>query len=141
MDSPSTNPSPGALRLTFRYDGDHVELVSSQRVEMLLPPSHQLDLPKPQAGFSFEVRDSGGKALYRRVIHPPIRTSVEVFEEDGSIRREPVDKPSGIFVLLVPELDQGDSLVLLGSPEGAEAARVREIARIQLQRPPGRAQS
>lgn len=36
---PETRPYTKALRLTFDYEGSNVKLVSTQRVDMILPPA------------------------------------------------------------------------------------------------------
>ena len=136
MDNLPTPAPNRALRMTFRYDGDKLELVSTQRVEMILPPSHPLESPESPATFSFAVRNAAGQRLYRRMIHPPIQTDAEVFDPDGSIRRVPVGRPSGTFVLLVPDVPEGDSLVLVGPRPGAQSAAPHELATFSLRRPP-----
>ncbi len=136
MDNLPAPPPNRALRMTFRYDGDKLELVSSQRVEMILPQSHPLDAPESPATFSFAVRDAAGRRLYRRLINPPIQTDAEVFHPDGSIRRVPIDRPSGTFVLLVPDVPEGDSLVLVGPRPGADTPVPTELATFSLRRPP-----
>ena len=136
MDNLPARGHNRALRLTFRYDGDKVEMVSSQQVEMILPPSHALEDPESPAAFSFVVSDAAGRRLYRRMIHPPIQTDVEVFEPDGSIRKAPAVRPSGSFVLLVPDVPAGASLTLVGPRPGAESAGSRELASFSLHQPP-----
>ena len=47
---PADTPPNRALRLTFEYEGSSVRLVSSQTVDMILPPSHPLKLAKMKQG-------------------------------------------------------------------------------------------
>jgi len=133
-----TTPGGRALRLTFRYEGDRVELVSSQPVEMLLPPSHAVDEGEGQSGFWFTLRAADDRPVYRRVTHSPIRRDVEVFspEPGENIRRVPVDRPSGTFVLLVPDVEDARVLTLHDSAGEARALAgpAREIARFELRR-------
>lgn len=125
-----------ALRLTFRYEGDRVELVSSQPVEMLLPPSHPVDEGEGRSGFWITLRAADGRPVYRRVMHSPIRADVEVFspEPEENIRRVPVDRPSGTFVVLVPDVEEARVLTLHDSERRALAGPAREIARFELRR-------
>ncbi len=126
----------GVLRLTFQYEGDRISLVSRQRVDMTLPPSHPLQEPEGQSGFWFTVRDRDERPLYRRVMESPIRVDAEVFSPDPSdnIQRVAVARPRGTFVLLVPEVEAAWTLTLHMHPvePGAQALRAREIARFTL---------
>ena len=125
-----------ALRLTFRYEGDRIELVSRQPVEMTLPPSHPLEEAEGQSGFWFTVRGRDGQPLYRRVMHPPIRTDAEVFspQPTQNIKRVPVSRPSGTFVLVVPDLEAAETVTLHMHPlePEAQALPAREIGRFEL---------
>lgn len=133
--------SRGVLRLTFSYDGDRIELVSRQRVQMILPASHPLDDGEGQSGFWFTVRAEDGRPLYRRATEPPIRVDAEVFstEPTQNIQRIAVSRPRGTFVLLVPDLPAARTLTLHMHPiePGAQAQRAREIARFPMGGPTG----
>jgi hypothetical protein len=125
------------MRLTFEYEGSEVKLVSSQKVEMILPPTHPLEGGDGETGFWFTLSDAAGKAVYRRVVHNPIQLDREVFSNDPknpSVHRVPVEKPKGTFVLLVPDVPQAQTLQLFSHPlnvaRRAEAAR--EVARFNL---------
>jgi hypothetical protein len=47
----------------------------------------------------------------------PLRQDVEVFSPDPeqSVARTPVEKPSGIFTVLVPDLEEADHVTLMSS--------------------------
>ena len=127
-----------AIRLTFKYRGQEIELVSSQTVDMKVPPADPLTWDERSSGFWVLLRDGGGKSLYRRVSSDPIRTSVEVPSDDPKrpFTRHDVASPEGVFVLLVPDLPQAQSVALFGSPgmqEGLSAGS-REIASFDLRR-------
>jgi len=115
-----------ALRLTFSYEGDKVTLVSQQRVEMLLPPSHQLDVAEGQTGFWYTVEDAQKRPIYRRVMQNPIRHDMEVFSEDPatSVNRLAVSQPRGTFVILAPEVEGPQSVTFFSHPLQPRAAHL-----------------
>lgn len=131
-------PQPGAIRLIFEYEGDEVRLVSQQRVEMYVPPSDDIEGEEEQ-GFRGEVRRADGATLYRRVLSDPMPGTVEVFSNDPeeTIVRVPTERPSGTFVVVVPELDDADylSLTSSGTAEQADPRRAAvEVLRVPLRR-------
>jgi hypothetical protein len=140
MSTESETPAPQrAVRFVFAYDGDDVRLVSRQEIAALAPPTDRLDTAG--GGFFAELRDSGGALLYRRVI-PPIPRDVEVFDEtpDRTMSRVPVEHPTGVFTVLVPQEPDADHLALLdttGPSAGLEAAGAREVVRVPLREPEG----
>jgi hypothetical protein len=107
-----------ALRLTFSYVGSDVYLMSRQSVKMMLPPSDPLSYPREQSGFWFEVKDVNGRTLYRRIMQNPIKYAVEIRTDDPErpLMWHEVSEPKGVFVLLVPELDNAHTIVLYSSP-------------------------
>ena len=127
--SPETNK---AMRLTFSYDGDDVKLVSQQRTEMLVPPSDYVKDYGKYKGFWAEVRSGADKTLYRTVMHNPTKNDAEVFPESpgGEITREPAPKRKGVFVVLVPDTDKGEDVILCRSaPETRGPTRgIRSLA-------------
>jgi hypothetical protein len=73
-------------RLAFAYDGDKVDLVRAERIEMIAPP---VVTPPPEAnagGFWLEVRDKQGNLIYHRPLYNPLRRHVEHFGDkaDGA---------------------------------------------------------
>jgi hypothetical protein len=136
---PETRSYNKALRLTFEYEGSSVKLVSTQRVDMILPPSHPLETKEEQSGFWFTLSDAQGKPVYRRAMSNPIRYDREVFSSDPahpSIQRVPVEKPKGTFVMLVPDVSNARTVQLFSHPlEPAAAARglpARELAKFTI---------
>jgi hypothetical protein len=134
-----------AVRLTFSYDGDNVQLISQQPVEMTVPPSDPIEGYEKHKGFWAELKDQKDTTLYRRVMHNPTRNDAEVFSDDPNqgISRQPAPGRKGVFVVVVPDTDEGHAVTLSSSapPEGL-AAGVRalanqpasEIARFQLKK-------
>ena len=132
--------SSRTLRLTFAYEGSSVRLISRMSVEMITPPASPIPIHEGQSGFWYELRDRTGRALYQQALHNPIRVEAEVYPEDQSqpIRHVPIRHPRGTFDLLVPDLAEGDTVVLYSSPlePAKSAAPAREIARFRLKEEP-----
>jgi hypothetical protein len=120
---------PRAVRLTFTYEGDEVRLVSRQPVDMIAPPTDKLSGYEDEQGSWIEVRNDREQTLHRLVMEDPLRRDVEVFSPDPerSVYRAPVQEPSGIFVVVVPELDDADHVSLMSSA-APRAAAAREVS-------------
>ena len=145
-DSKTSPESNKAMRLTFSYDGDDVKLLSQQRTEMIVPPSDTAKGYGTYKGFWAEVRSGSDKTLYRTVMHNPTKNDAEVFPESptGVISREPAPKRKGVFVVLVPDTDKGEDVILCrsapetkGPTRGIHAAAgkpAKEILRLKLKK-------
>ena len=131
-----------AVRLTFSYEGDKVELVGQQRVNMIPPPSDPVKteagfMAEPESGFWYEVKDANGGTIYRRVIHSPIEYNREVFtnEPEKTIQRVTIDEPQGVFTVVIPDIEEADAVSLHSSPTESGAASfeaAREINTFKL---------
>ncbi|TEB05460.1 hypothetical protein Psch_02501 [Pelotomaculum schinkii] len=125
-----------ALRLTFAYRGEEIELVVAQRVAMFVPPADSLEEREPRSGFWLELRDAAGALVFRQDLHNPIAADYEVFPENpaGEIVRLPAAAPSGTFTLVIPEPERAENLVLVASPSTPEARNqaAREVARFDM---------
>ena|ERR1044071_2166575 len=112
--SPESNK---AVRLTFAYDGDDVKLVSQQRTEMTVPASDTVKGYGKYKGFWAELKSGSDKTLYRTVMHNPTKNDAEVFPESPGegISRQPAPKRKGVFVVLVPDTDKGEEVILCRS--------------------------
>src|SRR6185369_10378719 len=95
----------GSLRLIFEYDGDQVELVLHQPVDMVAPPSVPLDAFTDRLGSWIELRNPEDVALHRQVLHDPSGPSTEVFspDPDDSLRRVDRTRRNGAFTVVVPD--------------------------------------
>ncbi len=116
---------PRALRLTFSYEGDEVRLVNQRSLEMIAPPTDKLSGYEREQGFWIEARSDRDETLHRLVMEDPLRRDVEVFSPDAeqSVYRVPVEKPSGLFVVVVPDLAGADHVALMSSGAPSAAAR------------------
>jgi hypothetical protein len=137
--APATEKPAKALRMIFAFDGEHVHLVSQEPVEMALPPSDPVQGVEGHKGFWYDLRDAQDRALYRRVMHNPMQEDVEVFSDDPkqSIARQTAPHRKGVFVVVVPDVEQGHSVTLSSSPRRVELAAqpAREIGRFALRKP------
>jgi hypothetical protein len=106
-----------ALRLIFEYAGDEVRLVSRQRIDKALPAEDPSDSPAGRAGYWVELRNADGESVHRQVLHEPIQQDVEVFSAgpEPSLARVPVERASGTFFVLVPDLEQAEELAVVRS--------------------------
>ena len=133
--SPAPN-EPRAIRLTFSYVGNQIELTDTQRLAMFVPPGDSLEPVRERSGFWVEIRDSSEQPLFRLFMHHPIETTREVFPADphGEIIRTPVADPRGVFSIVIPEIAEARILAFVGSPSGADprTEAVHEIARFDL---------
>lgn len=123
-------PHRRSLRLTFRYEGDEVELVRARRVTMTAPPSDSVGRTDPRSGFCVEVCTQRGRVLYRRFGASPIERSVEAPSDDPErpFQRAEVDVPSGEFDIVVPDLDDAARLDVLDDPLPSPTATRAERA-------------
>lgn len=114
---------PRSVRLTFTYDGDDVQLVSRQAVDVVPPGSEPV--AEGSAGFWLEMRSDQDEAVHRVVMEDPLRPDVEVFssEPGRSVSRARVERPSGSFSVLVPDLAEASAVTIHSS----SAPRARQM--------------
>lgn len=136
-----------SLRLTFRVSDGSVELLSVERLAMIAPPQFG-NVPEAgrHSGFWLELQGSRSKMLAHRLIDPTQLNSVEVHSPDGKIERKFGSVRDAIFEVLLPDMDEATSVVLMGDPiagpaakkkakgKAAEEAASGEIARFELPR-------
>lgn len=127
---------PGAVRLTFLYEGTNVQLISQQRVDMLPPPPEPRPIQEGQSGFWYELHDESGAVLYQRRVHNPIKFETTVYSKDPEVplKEVPVEDPQGIFELVAPDINEAHTIVLFSSPLEPELAGnpASELARFVL---------
>jgi hypothetical protein len=108
-----------ADRVLIRFNNGAFELLSVTPLRKVLPPTDPLPSKKhPISGFWYELLDSDGSVLYRRVIENPVLLVSEVPENSKKskiLRSEAVPKER-VFSLLIPTAEPGDKLLLIGSP-------------------------
>lgn len=126
------DPVTPAMRLIFEYDGDQVQLVKQQLVDVAIT-GHELARTR-QAGYYVDTRNAAGEALARVHLHDAFASSVEVFPEQMGKPIERVDVPSrkGAFTVVVPVPEGTDHVAIVqlqltaAAPAGA-AARTEQL--------------
>ncbi len=135
-DKPHQAPSKRSLRLTFIYGGKDIRLESIKSIVMIVPNSDRLEKEENTAGFWYEVRDKENRTLYRRITDNPIKYAAEVRSDDPNapLKWEEIKEPKGSFVLLIPDIEEGHSVVFFSSPLELmqEREKAQEIARFDI---------
>jgi hypothetical protein len=105
-----------AMRLTFFYQDNVVQLASQAEADMTLPSADPLS-KKPSHGFWVELRDTSGNTLYRRMMHNPMPTDREVFsnEPGQNLGRVPGGPSEGSFSIVVPNHPDATEISLFSS--------------------------
>jgi len=108
--------SSSAIRLTFAYEDDSIDLISQQPVDMIVPPSDPIE-DLAASGFRVVLKNGNGETLYRRVMRNPIPFDREVFSDERaqSISRMPVERPKGVFTIVVPNVTDAQAVSLYSS--------------------------
>jgi hypothetical protein len=136
FDTGSFNTWGKALTLTFSYSGTEIKLINEESIEKRIPPSDDLNELEERSGFWYELKDKDGRTLYRKAIYNPIRYDAEFpsERERGKFFREKIPNPSGAFVILVPDIPNGRTLVMFSSPFTPEESFKpgKEFARFEL---------
>lgn len=107
---------PRSRRLTFAYDAEGVRLQRHTDRMKQAPPSQPLDRSPADDAVVAEVRDAAGTAVYRAQINDALPSSAEVFDPDGSIRRERYVPERGMFTVVVPIDRRSDHVVVDAGP-------------------------
>jgi hypothetical protein len=128
---------PRAIRLTFAYKGNKIELTDADRIAMSVPPTDPFEGSQPTTGFWLELRGGNERTLFRRMMHDPIGYDREIFPDrpGGEIIRRPIASPEGVFSVVIPEIKDMETLTFHSSPAGGpERGRYlsQEVARFDL---------
>jgi hypothetical protein len=118
-------PPPRAIRLTFSFGPDGIQLIDSQTIEKRVPASDPLPAEFDATTVAAEARTADEAPTFRAVIPQAIPRDVEVFDPDlpGGVRRDPSPPASGVFTVLIPEHDGAEHVVLLARPRAADVQR------------------
>ena len=131
-------PQPGAWRMTFAYDDQGVELVSSEYVEMIAPAPPPKPIAPDQSGFWVQLHGDDDSVVYQQQLHSPIRHEHEVFSPipGEPIRHVPRTSVEGTFDIIVPALPGAAHVTLHGSVGPEEQMRLapaRELGRYKVE--------
>lgn len=74
----------------------------------------------PRRGFWYELRGASGELLFWNKTANPFTPSVELFESDGRIRREPIQREEAFIEVLIPDLPEAAQLQIFSdvTPDG-----------------------
>jgi hypothetical protein len=125
-----------SLRLTFRFDGSSVDLISSLELRKIAPATVGTPpVAGEQAGVWLELRDEHDKVLFHRLLDDPFRTAARHHSPDGRIELHLRAPQPGEFEVLVPALPDASYAALLSSPLERDSADepAQEIGRYPLQ--------
>jgi|SRR5215212_7259993 len=125
--------------MTFAYDDQGIELVSSEHVDMIAPGTSAQRITPDQTGFWVELHGDDGKVVYQQQLHSPIRREHEVFSPIAGepIRHVPRSRVEGTFDIIVPAISGAVQVSLHGSVEPEEQARLapaRELGRYKVEK-------
>ena len=111
--------------------------------EMILVTSADLPAVEPERaimGFWYEAVDAEGNVFYRRFAPDPTDYSVEIFEEDGTIRRTMGQPRDTTFDALIPDDPQITKLLIFvqrSGPKGEPPAHPpKPVAELNLRKGP-----
>ncbi|WP_163839238.1 hypothetical protein [Pseudoxanthomonas sacheonensis] len=106
-----------ALRLIFEQRGDEMKLVSTQRLNMVVPPPQALVPKRDTRGSWFELRDRQDRPVYRRTIDNPQQGMEVVADGPGdALRRIDDDKGVRAFFVIVPDIAGARKFVVHAEP-------------------------
>lgn len=109
-----------ALRLIFEQHGDELKLVSTQRLNMVVPPPQALVPKHGTRGSWFELRDREDRPVYRRTIDNPQQGMEVVADGPGdALRRIDDDKNVRAFFVIVPDIAGARKFVVHAEPRRA----------------------
>jgi len=117
------------LRLTFAYEGSRIELVSQMRVEKITPPSLTPCPDENSSGYWVELQDKRGKCLFHRLLPDAIKDSAEIYPQNKPLTRVPLREIKGRFEVLLPDLEEGVQVVVMGHPITEKGLRRHEPCR------------
>jgi hypothetical protein len=115
-----------AVRLTFSYEGNRIDLISKQKIQKRLPGRISPDIQKGQtSGFWLELSNDNRSILYKQIIDNPIRVDTEVFSENPkqSITRHELVDIKGTFSIVIPNIPDARNFDLFGSLVLSEGMR------------------
>ena len=121
--SQSAGPSRKTLRLTFQSTNGEVRLIQQERLDMITPPAvGEPPEAGKNSGFWVELQDDKGAVLAHRLVHSPMRQSVEEHLPDGSIKRMSGAPTNTTFEVLLPDQGDASTAVLIGHPPATAPA-------------------
>jgi hypothetical protein len=115
-------------RLTFRFDGQRINLIRRERLQKIAPGT-TAETPEPgrNSGAWLELVDRSGQVLFHRLLYDPLRTRAEHHSPDGRIELHVRTPEPSEFTEIVPDIPAASEVILYSSP--TEYDRMHEAAR------------
>jgi hypothetical protein len=124
-NSVDTRTYRSSWRLTFRFDGDQVELASAERVARVAPGGTEA------SGSWVDLVDRRGRVLFRRVLHDPFRTTAEHHSPDGQIevvrRSDGVENTAPMLSTVTSSITANTFAIGLGLPYNISTAALNML--------------
>jgi hypothetical protein len=94
-----------SLRLDFRYENFNILLESQTRVDILPPPSDQMEEMDEYNGYYVKLSDRENNVFYFQKLQNPLRTQTESYGDDAEspITHETLKDPDPTFSILIPD--------------------------------------
>lgn len=135
-----SSPSRHSIRLTFHITEGEAEIIATERLRMVTPPSiGELPIAGTHGGYWVELRNDKGDVIFHRIINNPIQSSAEIFSPDGRIERLFDKAKAQTFEVLIPDTAAGRTIALMGetlsetkSSRRKKAPDSRELAQFTL---------
>ncbi|HET7289283.1 MAG TPA: hypothetical protein VFJ67_02500, partial [Thermodesulfobacteriota bacterium] len=111
-----------SLRLDFRYENFNILLESQTRVEILPPPSDQLEEMDEYNGYYVKLTDLENNVFYFQKLQNPLRTRTESYGDDAESQftYETLKDPDPTFSILIPDPGIVFTLDIINNPPQPE---------------------
>ena len=101
------DPIANAIRLTFSYDGDKINVTSKQKINKFLPPADNIAGQEASSRFWYELRDSKSNVIYDQNLNDIIKDDVEIFStnpNDPAFMMHELSDKKGVFSIVIPDM-------------------------------------
>jgi len=111
-----------SLRLDFRYENFNILLESQTRVDILPPPSDQIEEMDEYNGYYVKLTDLENKVFYFQKLQNPLRTRTESYGDDAESQftYETLKEPDPTFSILIPDPGIVFTLEIINNPPQPE---------------------
>lgn len=119
-----------AIRLTFSYEGDKINIISKQKINKILPPSDNIAGQEISSRFWYELRDSKRNVIYEQNLNDIISDDIEIFStnpDDPAFVRHKLSDKKGVFSIVIPDMPDSTGFELFTNiTQKDETMKIRE---------------